>query len=131
MVKNLPKNNKANIINIVDQRVENLTPYFTSYTLSKSALWTLTKTAAIALAPSIRVNAIGPGPTLASSRQSKEQFDYQVGSTPLELQVNVGDICNAVRFILETPSMTGQLLTIDSGQHLGWSHSDKLGSPGE
>ena len=131
LAKNLNKDEKGNIINIVDQRVENLTPYFTSYTLSKSALWTLTKTTAAALAPNIRVNAIGPGPTLPSIRQSQAQFDRQISLTPLEAQVDVEEICNAVRFILATPSMTGQLLSIDSGQHLGWAQPEQLNSPDE
>ncbi len=131
LARNLNKDEKGNIINIVDQRVENLTPYFTSYTLSKSALWTLTKTTAAALAPNIRVNAIGPGPTLPSIRQSQAQFDRQIALTPLEAQVDVEEICNAVRFILATPSMTGQLLSIDSGQHLGWAQPEQLNSPDE
>ena len=96
LAKYLPELVKANIINIVDQRVENLTPYFTSYTLSKSALWTLTQTTAAALAPNIRVNAIGPGPTLPSARQSQDQFDNQVALTPLMVKVDPQEICNAV-----------------------------------
>ena len=131
LARNLNKDEKGNIINIVDQRVENLTPYFTSYTLSKSALWTLTKTTAAALAPNIRVNAIGPGPTLPSRRQSQAQFDRQIALTPLEARVDVEEICNAVRFILATPSMTGQLLSIDSGQHLGWAQPEQPNSPDE
>jgi NAD(P)-dependent dehydrogenase (short-subunit alcohol dehydrogenase family) len=131
LAKNLIKNEKGNIINIVDQRVENLTPYFTSYTLSKSALWMLTKTTAAALAPNIRVNAIGPGPTLPSTRQSQVQFDRQVALTPLKVQVDVEEICNAVRFILATPSMTGQLLSLDSGQHLGWAQPGQSNRPDE
>ena len=131
LAKNLEKNQSGNIINILDQRVENLTPYFTSYTLSKSALWTLTKTTAAALAPNIRVNAIGPGPTLPSIRQSKLQFDKQVALTPLAVQVDLEEICNTVRFILATGSMTGQLLSIDSGQHLGWAQPGQSDNPGE
>ncbi|MEE3000389.1 MAG: SDR family oxidoreductase [Pseudomonadota bacterium] len=131
LVENLNKDEKGNIINILDQRVENLTPYFISYTLSKSALWTLTKTTAAALAPNIRVNAIGPGPTLPSARQSQIQFDNQVADTPLETQVDVDEICKAVRFILDTPSMTGQLLSIDAGQHLGWAQPGQSKSPNE
>jgi NAD(P)-dependent dehydrogenase (short-subunit alcohol dehydrogenase family) len=123
LVKHLPKTKKANVINILDQRVENLTPHFTTYTLSKTALWTLTKTAAAALAPLVRVNAIGPGPTLPSSRQSQEQFEKQVMLTPLQEQVSLTEICNAVQFILVSSSMTGQLLTLDSGQHLGWAQA--------
>ncbi len=128
---NLPKHEKANIINIVDQRVENLTPYFTSYTLSKSALWTLTQTAAVALASNIRVNAIGPGPTLPSTRQSDDQFERQIELTPLQVQVDPKEISAAVRFILATPSMTGQLLSLDSGQHLGWAQPGQSSLPDE
>ena len=91
----------------------------------------LTKATASALAPNIRVNAIGPGPTLPSTRQSQLQFDRQVALTPLEVQVNVEDISNAVRFILATPSMTGQLLSIDSGQHLGWAQPGQADRPDE
>jgi NAD(P)-dependent dehydrogenase (short-subunit alcohol dehydrogenase family) len=129
--KNLNKDQNGNIINILDQRVENLTPYFTSYTVSKSALWTLTKTTAAALAPNIRVNAIGPGPTLPSMRQSQSQFEKQVSLTPLAVQVKLEEICRAVKFILATRSMTGQLLSIDSGQHLGWAQPGQPDSPEE
>lgn len=111
----------ANIINLLDQRVHNLTPFFTSYTVSKAALWTLTQTMAQALAPRIRVNGIGPGPTLPSSRQTDEQFRRQIGNTPLQRQIDVAEICAAVRFILASPSMTGQMISLDSGQHLGWA----------
>ncbi len=131
LANNLKKNEKASIINILDQRVENPTPYFTSYTLSKTALLMLTKTTAAALAPAIRVNAIGPGPTLPSIRQSQEQFDKQVRLTPLGVPVNVKEICGAIRFILATPSITGQLLTIDSGQHLGWAQPGQYDIPDE
>ena len=131
LVNSLKRDEKGNIINILDQRVENLTPYFTSYTLSKTALWMLTKSTAVALAPAIRVNAIGPGPTLPSIRQSQDQFERQVGLTPLGVPVNVKEICGAIRFILATPSITGQLLTIDSGQHLGWAQPGQYEIPDE
>ena len=131
LAENRDKLEKANIINIVDQRVENLTPYFMSYTLSKSALWTLTQTSAAALAPDIRVNAIGPGPTLPSARQTSEEFDRQIALTPLQIQVDPKDICSAVRFVLATPSMTGQLISIDSGQHLGWAQPGQSDQPNE
>lgn len=121
LAANLNSDQKGNVINLIDQRVHNLTPYFTSYTLSKAGLWTLTQTSAQSLAPQIRVNAIGPGPTLRSSRQSEEQFDRQWQATPLQTSVDPKEIYNAVRFILATPSMTGQMLTLDAGQHLGWS----------
>ncbi|MDA0261257.1 MAG: SDR family oxidoreductase [Proteobacteria bacterium] len=109
----------GNIINILDQRVLNLTAHFTSYTLSKSALWTLTQCAAMALAPRIRVNAVGPGPTLPSRRQSDDEFKRQAESTPLMRTVGVDEISRAVTFILESPSLTGQMIALDSGQHLG------------
>ncbi len=122
---------KGNIINIVDQRVFNLTPYFMSYTLSKAGLWTLTQTLALSFAPNIRVNAIGPGPTLPSSRQSEDQFRRQFEATPLERPVDPTEICGAVRFILASPSMTGQMIALDSGQHLGWGQPPKGGAADE
>ena len=125
LVRLLPEGKSANIINLIDQRVVNLTPFFTSYTLSKSALWTLTQTQAMALAPRVRVNAISPGPTLQSKRQTEEQFERQCKATPLERAVGTGEICGAVRFILATSSMTGQMITLDAGQHLGWSRPDR------
>ena len=111
----------GNIINILDQRVWNLTPHFSSYTLSKAGLWTLTQTTAQALAPAIRVNAVGPGPTLPSPRQSEDGFRTQWERTPLARPVGPQEIASAVRFILATPSMTGQMIALDSGQHLGWA----------
>ncbi len=117
--ENLADNPNGNIINLIDQRVWNLTPHFHSYTLSKSALWTMTQTSALALAPHIRVNAIGPGPVLASKGQSKAEYERQVAATPLQRAPQIEELCAAVRFILATPSMTGQMLALDSGQHLG------------
>jgi NAD(P)-dependent dehydrogenase (short-subunit alcohol dehydrogenase family) len=121
LAQGLGSDGTANIINLIDQRVANLTPFFTSYTLSKSALWTLTRTQALALAPSVRVNAISPGPTLRAERQTEEQFERQYLATPLARAVDPREISGAVRFILASPSMTGQMITLDSGQHLGWS----------
>ena len=121
LVDNISEKKSANIINILDQRVLNLTPYFTSYTISKSALWTLTRTLASALSPHIRGNAIGPGPTLPSKRQSDEEFKKQFNALPLERSVTLSEICAAVQFIIDCQSMTGQLITIDAGQHLGWA----------
>ncbi len=121
LVEKLSDKQSANIINILDQRVLNLTPYFASYTISKSALWTMTRTLASALSPNIRVNAIGPGPTLPSKRQSEEDFQNQFNALPLERPAKIAEICAAVRFIIDCPSMTGQLITIDAGQHLGWA----------
>tara|TARA_Y100000590_G_scaffold428476_1_gene539834 strand:- start:12079 stop:12837 length:759 start_codon:yes stop_codon:yes gene_type:complete len=123
-IKNLPKNINGNIINVVDQRVINLTPFFTTYTITKSALWTLTQTTALALAPKIRVNAIGPGPTLPSKRQTNNKFKRQYMKVPLKKSVNPNEIAEAVLFILKSKSLTGQLINIDSGQHLGWANAN-------
>jgi NAD(P)-dependent dehydrogenase (short-subunit alcohol dehydrogenase family) len=106
---------------MLDQRVWNLTPYFVSYTVSKVGLWTLTQTMALALAPRIRVNGIGPGPTLPSPRQSAEQFARQAAEMPLGHGTSPEEIATAVRFILAAPAMTGQMIALDSGQHLGWA----------
>lgn len=116
-----PKGVPANIVNLIDERVWNLTPYFISYTVSKMGLWTLTQTLALALAPEVRVNAIGPGPTLPSARQTPEQFRRQWEMMPLKRPVDVEDICRTVRFILDASSMTGQMIALDGGQHLGWA----------
>lgn len=116
----------GNIVNIIDQRVWRLTPKFFSYTLSKAGLWALTQTMAQALAPRIRVNAIGPGPVLPSYRQSEEGFAAQVAAVPLKRQAQLSEICAAVRFILESPSMTGQMIALDGGQHLAWQTPDAL-----
>ena len=108
------KNN--NIINIIDQRVFKLTPYFFSYTLSKTGLYTLTKTSAMSLSPNIRVNGIAPGPTIKNKRQSEKHFKNQYLATPLKKQVDVKEICDAVDFFIKNSSITGQILAIDSGQ---------------
>jgi NAD(P)-dependent dehydrogenase (short-subunit alcohol dehydrogenase family) len=129
--RQLPEGWLGNVVNILDQRVWNLTPFFTSYTVSKAALWALTQTLAMALAPRVRVNAVGPGPTLPSPRQTEEQFVRQWSSLPLARQVQPQEICDAVRFILGAPSMTGQMIAIDGGQHLGWSSRRADGHPGE
>ena len=119
------KNN--NIINIIDQRVFKLTPYFFSYTISKTGLYTLTKTSAMSLAPNIRVNGIAPGPTIKNKRQSEKHFKKQYLATPLKKQVNVSEICNAVDFFIKNRSITGQVLAIDSGQNLNWQTPDIMG----
>ena len=116
------KNN--NVINIIDQRVFKLTPFFFSYTLSKTGLYTLTKTSAMSLAPKIRVNGIAPGPTIKNKRQSKIHFKKQFLATPLKQQVNVNEISNAVDFFIKTSSITGQVISIDSGQSLNWQTPD-------
>ena len=116
------KNN--NIINIIDQRIFKLTPYFFSYTLSKTGLYTLTKTSAMSLSPNIRVNGIAPGPTIKNKRQSDKHFKNQYLATPLKKQVNVKEVCNAVDFFIKNSSITGQVLAIDSGQSLNWQTPD-------
>ena len=116
------KNN--NIINIIDQRIFKLTPYFFSYTLSKTGLYTLTKTSAMSLSPDIRVNGIAPGPTIKNKRQSEKHFKNQYLATPLKKQVDVNEVCNAVDFFVKNSSITGQVLAIDSGQSLNWQTSD-------
>ena len=118
---------KNNIINIIDQRIFKLTPYFFSYTISKTGLYTLTKTSAMSLAPNIRVNGIAPGPTIKNKRQSDSHFKKQYFATPLKKQVNVNEICNAVDFFIKNSSITGQVLAIDSGQSLNWQTPDVLG----
>jgi len=117
----LGEDSRGNVVNVIDQRVWNLTGAFTSYTVSKAALWTLTRTLALALAPRIRVNAVGPGPTLPSARQTEEQFRRQWESVPLARRVRPEEICDAVRFLLDAHSVTGQMIALDGGQHLGWT----------
>ena len=119
------KNN--NIINIIDQRVFKLTPFFFSYTISKTGLYTLTKTSAMTLAPNIRVNGIAPGPTIKNKRQSDKHFKKQYLATPLRKQVDVNEICNAVDFFIKNSSITGQVLAIDCGQNLNWQTPDVIG----
>ncbi|TAL02668.1 MAG: SDR family oxidoreductase [Rhodospirillaceae bacterium] len=119
------------IINIIDERVWHLTPHFASYTVSKAGLWTLTQTLALALAPHIRVNAVGPGPTLPSPRQTPDQFAAQCRSMPLGRGTTPAEICAAVKFILAAPAMTGQMIALDGGQHLGWGQVANGASPEE
>lgn len=110
------------VLNMLDERVWSLTPHFVSYTVSKSALWTLTRTLALALAPRrIRVNAIGPGPALPSPRQSVEQFARQCASVPMGRGTDPDEIARAALSLLCLPSVTGQMLALDGGQHLQWS----------
>ncbi len=115
------------IINMVDQRVRKLTPEFMTYTLAKVGLWTLTQTTARALAPAIRVNAIGPGPTLQGARQSDEHFAKQRQSTVLGRGSDPEGIVAALGYFLDSPGVTGQLLCVDGGQHLGWKTPDVMG----
>lgn len=130
-VRQLPAEAKGNVVNILDQRVWNLTPFFTSYTLSKAGLWTLTQTLALALAPRVRVNAVGPGPTLPSPRQTAESFRRQWQAQPLARPAQPEEVAAAVRFILDAPSVTGQMIAVDAGQHLCWAPAPGLGAADE
>jgi len=119
--RGLPEAAGGAVINLLDQRVWNPTPYFLSYTLSKAGLWALTQTLAMALAPRVRVNGIGPGPALPNARQSPEQFARQCAAMPLGRGTTPEEICAAVQFILAAKAMTGQMIALDGGQHLGWA----------
>jgi NAD(P)-dependent dehydrogenase (short-subunit alcohol dehydrogenase family) len=127
----LPQPAEGVVVNMLDQRVWNLTPHFTTYTLSKAGLWALTRTLALALAPRIRVNGIGPGPALPSPRQSQAQFDAQCASTPLRRGTGPEEIARAVVAILALPAMTGQMIALDGGQHLQWSPAPPGSGPEE
>jgi dihydroneopterin aldolase len=116
----LPPNIEGNIVNIVDQRVWRPTPQLFSYAVSKSGLWAATRMLAQALAPRIRVNAIGPGPVLRSTLQTDEQFQLECEATLLGRGSSPQEIASAIRFILEAPAMTGQMIALDGGQHLSW-----------
>jgi NAD(P)-dependent dehydrogenase (short-subunit alcohol dehydrogenase family) len=117
----LPATAEGVVINMVDQRVWSLTPHFVSYTVSKAALWALTQTMALALAPRIRVNAIGPGPALPSPRQTDEQFARQSASVPLGHGTSPDEVALAALSILCLPAMTGQMIALDGGQHMQWA----------
>jgi len=118
LARKLPKNTHANIINIIDQRVYNIKSDFFTYTLSKSGLLTLTRMMAISLAPWIRVNGIGPGPTLPNNEQTNENFLKQAKNTLLAKQVNPDQIANAMCYLIDAHSVTGQMIAVDSGEHL-------------
>lgn len=118
---------RASVINMVDQRVLKLTPEFATYTIAKMGLWALTRTAAQGLAPHVRVNAIGPGPTMKGLRQSEAHFAGQRAATILGRGSGPEEIAAAMAFILDSPGLTGQILCIDGGQHLGWRTPDVLG----
>jgi NAD(P)-dependent dehydrogenase (short-subunit alcohol dehydrogenase family) len=123
----LPQGTEGNIVNIVDQRVWAPTPRFFSYTVSKMALWDMTQILARSLAPAIRVNAIGPGPTLANARQTSDDFRKQLDATILRRGTSPAEIYAAIRFILSAPAMTGQMIALDGGQHLAWETPDVTG----
>ena len=116
----LPKNARGHVINMIDERVLRTDPSYFSYNLSKSVLWTATRTLAQSLAPDIRVNAIGPGPTLPHERQTRAQFEKSIARLPLQTSSTPGQIADAIMFLLATPSITGQMLALDGGEHLEW-----------
>jgi NAD(P)-dependent dehydrogenase (short-subunit alcohol dehydrogenase family) len=122
--RQLPAGEKGNIINLIDQRVWKLNPQFFSYTISKSGLWTATRTLAQALAPHIRVNAIGPGPALPSVRMEDEDFEKQKSRTLLGIGTSPAEISQAAKFLLSQPAITGQMIALDGGQHLVWKTAD-------
>jgi NAD(P)-dependent dehydrogenase (short-subunit alcohol dehydrogenase family) len=127
----LPANHEGVVVNMIDQRVWSLTPHFVSYTVSKAGLWALTQTMALALAPGIRVNAIGPGPALPSPRQTEAQFALQSASVPLGHGTSPEEVARTAVMILGLPAMTGQMIALDGGQHLQWAAGRNLAAPEE
>jgi len=123
----LPEGKSGLVVNLIDQRVWKLTPQFFSYTLSKSALWTATQTMAQALAPRIRVNGIGPGPSFKNERQSDDDFRRQQEAVLMKTGPVPGDFGRTVRYLWDTPSITGQMIALDGGQHLAWETADVIG----
>jgi len=126
LARQLPAGQDGAVVNIIDQRVWKLNPQFFSYTLSKAALFTATRTMAQALAPRVRVNAVGPGPTLTSSRQSPDDFARQGEALPLQRHPQPEEIADAVVFLAGARSVTGQMMAVDGGQHLAWETPDVL-----
>jgi len=129
MAKRLPAESDGLVVNLIDQRVWALTPLNFSYTLSKSALWTATQTMAQALAPRIRVNGIGPGPTLANDRQDKAAFRRQAEAVLLKRSPDLSEFGATIRWLVEARSVTGQMICLDGGQHLAWETPDTADGP--
>jgi NAD(P)-dependent dehydrogenase (short-subunit alcohol dehydrogenase family) len=119
--RGLPEGREGVVVNLIDMRVWSLTPHFVSYTVSKAGLWALTQSLALALAPRIRVVAVGPGPALPNARQSWAQFERQAASTPLRRGTSPEEVARAVLGLLALPSVTGQMIALDGGQHLQWA----------
>jgi len=126
----LPARREGAVINLLDERVWALTPHFVSYTVSKAGLWALTQSMALALAPRIRVNGIGPGPTVPSPRQTQAQFERQCRSVPMGRGSSPEEVARAAIMLLALPSMTGQMIALDGGQHMQW-HPAGGGAPVE
>jgi len=122
--RQLPEGVQGNIVNIIDQRVLKPTPQFLSYSLSKAGLYWLTTTLAQAMGPRVRVNAVGPGPTIRNARQSEADFTRQREATILKRGAEPADICAAIRYLLSAGAVTGQMLAVDGGQHLIWQTPD-------
>ncbi|MDO9222695.1 MAG: SDR family oxidoreductase [Caulobacter sp.] len=120
----LPSDRAGLVVNILDQRVWRPNPQFFGYSLSKAALWHATQTMAQALAPRIRVNAIGPGPTFGSVHQAPGEFEQEAAGTLLSRMVTPEDVAGALRYLIDAPSVTGQMIAVDSGQHLAWRTPD-------
>lgn len=127
----LPAEAEGAIINMLDERVWSITPHFVSYTVSKAGLWALTQSMALALAPRIRVNGIGPGAALPNDRQTQEQFERMAAAAPLARATDPGEIARAALALLALPSVTGQMLALDGGQHLQWSAAGAGRAPEE
>ena len=120
----LPEGTRGSIVNIIDQRVFRLTPQYFSYTLAKSALWTATRTMAQAFAPRIRVNAVGPGPVLPNAALGEKEFEVEARGVPLAHAADVSGVVDAVVYLSKAKSVTGQMIAVDSGQHLAWKTPD-------
>ena len=118
------KSKKGDIVNIIDQRIFKLTPFFLSYTLSKTGLQALTKISAMNLAPNIRVNGVAPGPTIKNKRQSEKHFKKQWKSLILEDKVDPKNICETIKYFINNNNVTGQIISVDGGQSLAWKTPD-------
>ncbi len=131
LAQDLPPGSDGAVVNVIDQRVINPTKHLVSYSLSKMALWDQTQILARALAPAVRVNAVGPGPVLPGPRQSQADFDLQASQTPLGRSVEPMDIAAAVSYLLDARSVTGQLIAVDAGQHMNWAFETPETAPRE
>jgi NAD(P)-dependent dehydrogenase (short-subunit alcohol dehydrogenase family) len=120
----VPEDGRGVIVNLTDQKIWRLTPRFFSYTLSKAALWTATQTMAQAYAPRVRVNAVGPGPVLPNHIDGIEAFEREAAAVPLGASVSPEEIADAVMFLIEARSITGQMIAVDGGQHISWKTPD-------